>query len=159
MNEKFDKFLYTTDSKSQIIDHTPEIAPFGYRDFFSDEGEDTFSLQVNSIISSWINKNRRYINESLINAATHKLSLFLSELGAQYYNNRDIIEIDSFIDNSIVIRFQYHKDIKLNLYYGDDIMFDDDSEECYLSYKFQGVRTVESNNISTIVPILKKLLS
>lgn len=98
MNDKFDKFWYSLASESQINDNTPAIATFGFHDFCPDEVEDIFSLQINTIISSWINKKGRYINASLINAATHKLSLFLSELGAQYYNNRDLIEIDDFID-------------------------------------------------------------
>lgn len=129
----------------------------------SNDITDLIQLRTESLVLRWISKemqlflksDNQYSEEKLY-AATKKLSRFLYGLGELFERSQLSIHIDDFIEDSIVLRFKRECDIRVNIYFNEDLEYE--SEECYLSFRQNGKRIVEANNINNITKFLKKLL-
>lgn len=100
----------------------------------------------------------RNIDEIQLQKALNKMSTLVREMGWALDSIRDYVRFDDFIDDSVVVRFPHNKDIRLNIYFDDEAQEDNSSEECYLSYRKQGRRCVESDSIVNVSKKLKQLL-
>lgn len=113
-----------------------------------------------SMLASWLKNSLKgdEICDNRINCAIRKLSDFVELMDMDLDIDRDFFEIETLIEDSIAIRFRNRRDLKLNIYYDEEVEEDDSFDEAYVSYKLDGIRYVENNTIFQAVKIIKKLL-
>ena len=164
--EKFQQLYFNRKEKIYLKDKKPSeplITHLFLDSERSNEVTELIQLRTESIVMGWITKelqaffkSGKHYSEEKLYPATKKLSRFLYGLGDIFDRSQLTIHIDDFIEDSIVLRFTRESDIRVNIYFSEDLEYE--SEECYLSFRRNGKRIVEANNISNITKLLKTLL-
>lgn len=119
------------------------------------------SERYNAQIASRLRIEREVNNlseESFVKAL-EKMSNFIYAMEGLFNPEEEHIDYETLIEDSIVVKFRSHPKMRLNIYFDEESLGDDNPEESYLLYEKQGRMTLVSDTIRNNVSLIRELLS
>ena len=117
--------------------------------------------RYNAQIASRLRMEREVNNlseESFVKAL-EKMSNFIYAMEGSFNPEEEHIDYETLIEDSIVVKFRSHPKMRLNIYFDEESLGDDNPEESYLLYEKQGRMTLVSDTIRNNVGLIRELLS
>ena len=103
-------------------------------------------------------QSRSGIEDGLVSKAASKLYSFLEFVGDRVDIKDKVLSLGHTTDESIVVDFAPERNMRLVIYYNDDAKEDEDVEEAFLDYEYNGEYYLVNNTLYQIAEKLKELL-
>ena len=98
------------------------------------------------------------LSEATFRRALDKVTDFIYAMEGSFDIDNDRIEYETIIEDSVVVKFSSHPQMRLNIYYDDESIGDGNPEESYLLYEKQGRMTLVSDTIRNNVALIREIL-
>ena len=98
---------------------------------------------------------RRKVSGEAFYKASRRIFNFVEEMNMDMLADEESISFDSFMEDSITVKFKKRSDVKLNISLND---VEDPSDESFLAYSAEGEDCLVNDSLHNIVLILKDIL-
>lgn len=99
------------------------------------------------------------LSETAFRRAIDKVTDFIYAMDVSFNIETEEIAYETIIEDSVVVKFSNHPKMRLNIYYDDESMGEDNPEESYLLYEKQGRMTLVSDTIRNNVALIREILA
>ena len=116
--------------------------------------------KLNAQIASRLRLGREAndLSEQAFLKALDKISAFIYAMESSFDPNEERIEYETLIEDSIVVTFKSRPKMRLNIYFDEESLGDDNPEESYLLYEKKGRMTLISDTIKNNVDLIRQIL-
>ena len=141
--------------QEELHDFCNDMQPDAPKWAFIDKNE-----RQNSIVAAKLRMGREANNltEEIFQRALDKVSDFIYAMKDSFSEEEETIDYETIIEESVVVKFKSHPRMRLNIYYDEESVGDENPEESYLLYEKQGRMTLVNNTIRNNVDLIKSLL-
>lgn len=117
--------------------------------------------RLNALIASRLRMGREANNlsEESFHKALEKMSDFIYAMENLFDPDEERIDYETLIEESIVVKFRSCPKMRLNIYFDEESLGEDNPEESYLLYEKQGRMTLVSDTIKNNVDLIRQILS
>jgi len=119
--------------------------------------DERFSALVASRLRSGMASHE--LSEATFRRALDKVTDFIYAMEGSFDLEKEKIEYETIIEDSIVVKFSSHPKMRLNIYFDKESMGDGNPEESYLLYEKQGRMTLVSDTIKNNVALIREILA
>lgn len=117
--------------------------------------------RLNALVASRLRLGREANNltEESFHKAIEKMSDFIYAMESSFDPDEERIDYETLIEESIVVKFRSRPKMRLNIYFDEESVGEDNPEESYLLYEKQGRMTLVSDTIRNNVELIRQILS
>lgn len=99
------------------------------------------------------------LSEETFRRALDKVTDFIYAMEDSFDPDKEKIEYETIIEDSVVVKFSSHPKMRLNIYYDEESIGDGNPEESYLLYEKHGRMTLVSDSIRNNVALIREILA
>lgn len=125
--------------------------------YLFDDRNERFNAMIASRLR--MGKEAERLTDDIFSRALEKMSDFIYAMEDAFNLEEEKIDYETIIEDSIVVKFSSHPKMRLNIYFDDESIGEDNPEESYLLYEKQGRMTLVNDTIRNNVDLIRSLLA